>query len=146
MCSTTRALPQATVIMAFGQLQRNHRNHGQTRMRCDISALLAIPGWCQNAELKANSSDMKTSPDANGFVRVERLWTPNDKTLLHFPMAPCMTTGRDANASGAPYASAACGPLLFALPIPDGKDANTPDPAANWQFALDAERDNPAAT
>jgi hypothetical protein len=31
------------------------------------------------------------------------------------------------------------GPLLFALPIADGKDANTPDPAAKWQFALDAE-------
>jgi hypothetical protein len=35
----------------------------------------------------------------------------------------------------------ALGPLLFALPIPDGKDANTPDPAAKWQFALDSERD-----
>jgi hypothetical protein len=27
---------------------------------------------------------------------------------------------------------------LFALPIPDTKDANTPDPAARWNYALDA--------
>jgi hypothetical protein len=31
------------------------------------------------------------------------------------------------------------GPLLFALPIADTKDANTPDPAAKWNYALDAE-------
>ena len=103
---------------------------------------LRIPGWCRNAELKVNGSDMKALPDANGFVRVERLWKPNDKIRLQFPMSPRVTTGRDANASGAPYASVAFGPLLFALPIPDGKDANTPDPAVKWQFALDSERDN----
>jgi hypothetical protein len=31
------------------------------------------------------------------------------------------------------------------LPIPDGKDANTPDPAAKWQFALDSEGDKPGS-
>ena len=37
------------------------------------------------------------------------------------------------------------GPLLFALPIPDTKDANTPDPTARWQFAIDARSDKPNA-
>ena len=60
-------------------------------------------------------------------------------------MSPCVTTGRDANAGGAPYASVSFGPLLFALPIADTKDANTPDPAAKWQFALDAQGDKPDA-
>jgi hypothetical protein len=106
---------------------------------------LRIPGWCKHAELRVNGSDMSASPDANGFVRVERLWKPNDKILLQFPMSPRVTTGRDANASGAPYASVAFGPILFALPIPDGKDANTPDPAAKWQFALDSEGDKPGS-
>jgi hypothetical protein len=56
-------------------------------------------------------------------------------------MFPRVTTGRDANAGGAPYASVAFGPLLFALPIPDTHDANTPDPAAKWRFAFDAQGD-----
>ena len=33
--------------------------------------------------------------------------------------------------------------FLFALPIPDVKDANTPDPEAKWQFALDLQGDRP---
>jgi hypothetical protein len=32
------------------------------------------------------------------------------------------------------------GPLLFALPIPDTTDANTPDPSTRWQFALDVQK------
>jgi hypothetical protein len=38
-----------------------------------------------------------------------------------------------------PYASVSYGPLLFALPIPDTTDANTPDPSTRWQFALDVQ-------
>lgn len=104
-----------------------------------------IPGWCKNPGLWVNGSAVKTAPDTNGFVRVERLWKPNDKIRLQFPMFPQVTTGRDANAGGAPYASVAFGPLLFALPIPDTHDANTPDPAARWQFALDAQGDKRGA-
>ena len=37
-----------------------------------------------------------------------------------------------------PYASVLCGPLLFALPIPD-VDPNTPATDASWQYALDTE-------
>ena len=38
-----------------------------------------------------------------------------------------------------PYATVSYGPLLFALPIADTHGANTPDPAAKWQYALDAQ-------
>lgn len=96
-----------------------------------------IPGWCTNPELWVNGTAVAAAPDADGFVRVERSWKAGDTVRLRFPMRPVVTTGRDANAGGAPYASVALGPLLFALPIPDTRDANTPDPAARWQFALD---------
>ena len=46
---------------------------------------------------------------------------------------------RDNNAQGAPYASISYGPLLFALPIPDTADPNTPDPAAKWRYALNVQ-------
>ena len=54
-------------------------------------------------------------------------------------MSPRVTAARDVNAGGSPYATVSLGPLLFALPIADAKDANTPDPTVKWQYALDAQ-------
>jgi hypothetical protein len=102
-----------------------------------------IPGWCTNPEVSVNGSGVRAAPDARGFVRIERLWRPGDSVRLRFPMSVGVTTGRDANAQGAPYASVAYGPLLFALPIPDTRDPNTPDPAARWAYALDAHGERP---
>jgi len=53
-------------------------------------------------------------------------------------MSVQVATGRDNNVKpSAPYATVSYGPLLFALPIPDTKDANTPDLASKWNYALD---------
>ena len=84
-----------------------------------------------------NDTAIKTEPDANGFVRMERSWKSGDRIHLQFPMSARVTTGRDANAGGAPYATVFYGPLFFVLPIADTKDGNTPDPAAKWNYALD---------
>jgi uncharacterized protein len=84
-------------------------------------------------------------PDAKGFVRLERLWKSGDTLRLRLPMSVSVNTGRDNNAQGAPYASLSYGPLLFALPIADTKDANTPDKTVRWNYALDA-RDNKLAS
>ncbi len=102
-----------------------------------FALLFRIPGWCEHPELSVNGSALKVAPDANGFVRVERTWKSGDAVRLHFPMSVSVTTGRDRNAKDAPYASVSYGPLLFALPIPDTQDPNTPDPAAKWKYALD---------
>jgi hypothetical protein len=98
-----------------------------------------IPGWCKNPTLSVNGTALEAVPDAKGFVRVERLWRPGDAIRLRLPMSASVTTGRDHNAQDAPYASVSYGPLLFALPIPETADANTPDPAAKWNYALDVQ-------
>jgi len=103
--------------------------------------LLRIPSWCKHAAVRVNESEVEATPDADGYVRVESSWKAGDKVVLHFPMSPVVNTGKDANTGGAPYASVSYGPLLFALAIPDTKDANTPDPAAKWQYALDSAGD-----
>ncbi len=100
-----------------------------------------IPGWCAKPELRVNRYTLKAAPDANGFVRIARLWKPGDTIHLLLPMSVSVKTGRDKNAQEAPYASVSYGPLLFALPIPDTKDANTPDPSAKSNYALDAQAD-----
>ena len=103
-----------------------------------------IPGWCKAPELAVNGSAVQAAPDANGFVRVERLWKSGDAIRLRFPMSVSVATGRDSNppygGQGAPYASVSYGPLLFALPIPDTQGPNTPDPAAKWKYALTCQQ------
>lgn len=119
-----------------------------------------IPGWCAAPAISVNSSKIKLRRDAKGFARLERKWKAGDKVRLHFPMTAVVERGRDAasgppydgahrvtpvtipdigSTRGVPFASVSYGPLLFALPITDTTDANTPDPTARWQFALDVQ-------
>jgi hypothetical protein len=119
-----------------------------------------IPGWCANPTLSVNGSAVTLKRNAKGFARVKRCWKPGDTVRLQFPMEATVRTGRDDapgapydgvhratrvtipeenSTRGVPYASVSYGPLLFALPIPDTVDANTPDPSAKWRFALDAQ-------
>jgi hypothetical protein len=119
-----------------------------------------IPGWCAAPALSVNGAAVAVEKNAKGFARVNRTWKPGDAVHLRLPMTASVVTGRDAasgppytgqhkvtrvaipdkeSTQGLPYASVSYGPLLFALPIPDTKDANTPDPAARWKFALDVQ-------
>ena len=121
---------------------------------------LHIPGWCAAPSLSVNGTTVAVERNARGFTRVTRSWKPGDTVLLRLPMTATVQRGRDAasgppydgahratavtipepeNIRGVPYASVSYGPLLFALPIPDTADANTPDPAARWKFALDVQ-------
>ena len=102
-----------------------------------------IPGWCKNPELSVNGTELGATPDARAFVRVERQWKAGDTVRLRLPMTVCVKAGRDRNADDAPYATISYGPLLLALPIADTGDANTPDPAAKWRYALDARDGKP---
>ncbi len=121
---------------------------------------LHVPGWCTAPSLSINGSPATVERNAKGFARVSRSWKPGDTLRLHLPMTANLKTGRDAasgppydgghrvtkvtipaedSIQGVPYASVSYGPLLFALPIADTANLNTPDPSARWQFALDVQ-------
>lgn len=121
---------------------------------------LHIPGWCKVPALTVNGSVVAVEQNAKGFARVNRTWKPGDMVRLHLPMTATVVRGRDAasgppydgghrvtrvsipednSTRGVPYASVSFGPLLFALPIADTTDANTPDPSARWKFALNVQ-------
>jgi hypothetical protein len=104
-----------------------------------------IPGWCTDPQITLNGSPYKAIADASRFVRVERRWKQGDRIHLRFPMTVRVCTGHDNGAADTPYATVSYGPLLFALAIPDTEDANTPDEAFKWNYALDAEAGNPNA-
>lgn len=125
-----------------------------------FSLSLRIPAWCSAPRLNVNGAAAPAEPDRRGFVRLDRTWKAGDRIQLRLPMTPRVHRGRDAasgppydpnhgtepvtipapdSTQGDPYATVSFGPLLFALPIPDTADPNTPDPAARWQFALDVQ-------
>jgi len=121
---------------------------------------LHIPAWCKAPTLSVNGSAVAVQQNAKGFARITRKWKPGDKVRLRLPMNASVQRGRDAasgppydgahrvtpvtipdeaSVRGVPYAAVSYGPLLFALPISDTTDANTPDPSARWRFALDVK-------
>jgi len=107
---------------------------------------LRIPGWCKKPAVSVNGATIDATPDAKGLVRLQRSWKEGDTIRLQFPMSVQVATGTDKNLKpAAPYATVSYGPLLFALAIPDSKNANTPDPAAQWNFALDLSGDKAGA-
>ena len=103
-----------------------------------------IPGWCTEPEITLNGSAVKAVADANGFVRIERRWKQGDSVHLRFPMTVRVKMGHDNGAADTPYTTVSYGPLLFALAIPDTTDANTPDAAAKWNYALDVHGTGPS--
>ena len=123
-----------------------------TSREAKFPLLFRIPGWCKNPQLQVNSKTIEAKKDANGFVRIERMWKAGDKIQLKLTLSVSIATGYDKNpyskikgtfsprdvAGGdlRPYASVHYGPLLFALPIADTNSPNTPDPHATWNYAL----------
>jgi len=124
-----------------------------------------IPGWCAKPQVNVNGAAVPVAKDGHGFVRVDRTWKSGDTVSLSFPMVPVLALGVDQAkgtapahahhatkifspetnpAPGRPFATVSCGPLLFALAIPDTADANTCDPAFRWKYALDVA--NPDVT
>jgi hypothetical protein len=117
---------------------------------------LRLPGWCAAPVVAVNGQPIKleTAPAKRGFVRINRTWRHGDTVTLNTPMRVSIVRGLEGayprvlrgyfhqipsslfSKRALPYASVNCGPLLFALPIPD-KDPNTPADGAKWQYALD---------
>ena len=121
---------------------------------------LRIPNWCAHPRLAVNANAVNAAPDAKGFVRLERTWRSGDTITIELPMVPRVETGLDVNVinktpylperdalhraggvrQAAPFAAVSCGPLLFALGIPEAPgttDGNTPATDARWTYALE---------
>lgn len=48
---------------------------------------LRIPGWCRGARLFVNDEEIDLAQtSADGYARVERLWSPGDRVSLRLPM------------------------------------------------------------
>jgi hypothetical protein len=126
----------------------------EPRHKASFPLYFRIPAWCSKPSAAINAAAADAAADQNGFLRLSRDWSPGDTVELRFPMAVQVTRGYETEFPAAirkyfvfepdslftkrrlPFAGVSLGPLLFALPIAD-RDANTPEPGARWQYALD---------
>jgi uncharacterized protein len=93
-----------------------------------------IPQWCANPRISVNGANVSAAPDANGFAKVSRAWSTGDAIDIVLPMLPRI---RKFGGSGnSPGLSVYCGPLLYALPIPESSD-NAAGSGGNYKYALD---------
>ncbi|MBI2928471.1 MAG: glycoside hydrolase family 127 protein [Verrucomicrobia bacterium] len=110
-----------------------------------------VPQWCREPQIRVGRTFKPLRRDANGFAKLTRTWRKGDVVTLRFPMPVRVLRGREnpypqsdyfkragskQTRVNSPFASVYCGPLLFALAIPD-LDANTVAAGARWQYALD---------
>jgi len=116
-----------------------------------------IPAWCDAPSIKVNGAKQAVAANDRGFAELSRGWNPGDTVELEFPMQPKLICDRETvypdityfhetrnrklatvHPIDSPYASVTCGPLLFALAIPD-RNPDTPAAGAKWNYALDLD-------
>jgi hypothetical protein len=112
---------------------------------------LRIPAWCDNATIMVNGKKQHDVKAAS-FYRIQRTWSDGDSVVVDLPM-PIQT-------HAGPSRSVAIqrGPLVYALRIGEDWSVRTPDPlklgfdelearpATPWNYALQLDPANPAAS
>ncbi|MFD6415196.1 beta-L-arabinofuranosidase domain-containing protein [Streptomyces sp. NPDC060194] len=101
--------------------------------------LLRVPGWCTAASLTVAGRAADATPDASGYVRVERTWAAGDTVELTLPMA-VRPVARDRGALALRF-----GPLVLAHAVEEiwSPIAGAPGlgdyevrPRKSWNWAL----------
>lgn len=99
---------------------------------------LRIPSWCEGASVSVNGKDIRISPEANKYVRLQNLWKDGDRITLNLPMHLSV----DRWAVNQNSASVNYGPLTFSLLIGEEyrkvKSDETAISDSKWQKGADA--------
>ena len=97
---------------------------------------LRLPDWCDKPAIAINGTPIAivAGNHKDGYVRLEKTWSPDDKVLLQLPMRVRLDK-IEKSLVLQPFASISHGPLLYALALPE-VDANHPHSDARWRYAL----------
>ena len=119
---------------------------------------LRIPGWVSGQATIQVNGDTYSRPEGGQIVQVERTWDDGDRVTLTLPMAITTSTWHEESRS------VERGPLVYALRVEDEwremsqseydphyeKEYNVPTyevyPTSAWNYGLQLDRDNPAAS
>jgi DUF1680 family protein len=80
---------------------------------------LRIPAWCSKATLKLNDKRIPATPDAHGYVHIEREWNVCDLVELHLSMVPRLSVAHPRIDTTLGSAAIERGPLVYCLESPD---------------------------
>lgn len=110
---------------------------------------LRTPEWCNGATLTVNGQAVD-APAPGSYGTVRRAWRTGDEVVLRLPMAVRVETGVHASVS------VHRGPLVYALRIEHerrvvsslapGLDEFEQTPTGAWNYGLDLDPDDPAAS
>ena len=113
--------------------------------------VLRIPGWCQRATVSLNGRARKALKPGT-FFRLDRTWRNGDEVVLNLPM-PIQTQSGPSRSMAIQR-----GPLVYSLKIGEQWTVRTPDPLGRgfdefevrpstpWNYALQCNPANPAAS
>lgn len=88
-----------------------------------------IPDWCRNASFSINGMPVAgLEPEAGAFCNVDRVWWPDDRIELQFPM-PIFVKERPVNGAR----SVERGPLVYSLAISTAWSRQGTGPAPLWE-------------
>jgi DUF1680 family protein len=97
---------------------------------------LRVPGWCGRATARVNGDAVETTPDASGYLRLERTWRPGDAVELELPMDAGLVEPHPAIESTRGCLAIARGPLVYCLEQADQGNAPIAELAIDPTTAL----------
>jgi DUF1680 family protein len=94
---------------------------GAVRFRLEASdgrpwaLALRVPAWCAGAAVRVAGRAAAATPDASGYLRLERAWAPGDVVELDLPMAPRLVEPHPWIEGARGCVAIECGPLVYCL-------------------------------
>jgi hypothetical protein len=84
---------------------------------------LRVPGWCGRATARVNGDKIEATPDASGYLRLERAWRPGDAVVLELPIHAGLIEPHPAIESTRGCLAIERGPLVYCVEQADQRDA-----------------------
>jgi DUF1680 family protein len=95
-----------------------------------------VPGWCSRATARVNRDAVEATPDASGYLRLERAWRPGDAVELELLMDAGLIEPHPAIESTRGCLAIERGPLVYCLEQADQRDAPVAELAIDSTSAL----------
>ena len=91
------------------------------------SLQVRVPAWCAAPEVHLNGARLDVAAEANGYLGVERAWSPGDRLQLRLPVAPRLTEPHPRIESTRGCVAIERGPLVYCLEQVDSASASVLD-------------------
>jgi DUF1680 family protein len=88
---------------------------------------LRVPGWCPETRVRLGDRELEATPDARGYLCLDRAWAPGDSVELELAMEPRLVEAHPWIESTRGRVAIERGPLVYCLEQADHPRAPVPD-------------------